>query len=48
MFVSISDTLEQCLPNVKRATLPAASHGLEMENAEDFNRIVLEFVGRHE
>ena len=48
MFVSINDTLEQCLPNVERATLPAASHGLEMENAEDFNRIVLEFVGRHE
>ncbi len=48
MFLSTNDILEQCLPNVERATLPAASHGLEMENPEDFNEMVLEFIGRHD
>lgn len=48
MFVSINDTLEDCLPNVERKILPMASHGLEMESPERFNQIVLEFIGRHE
>ena len=48
IFLSTNDVLEQCLPSVERATLPAASHGLEMENPEDFNRIVLDFIGRYE
>lgn len=48
MFLSMNDTLEQCLPNVERAVLSMASHGLEMENPDDFNGIVLEFIGRHE
>jgi len=44
MFVVINDILEQCLPNVERATLQSASHSLEMENPAGFNEIVLGFL----
>jgi non-heme chloroperoxidase len=46
-YASINDTLEPCLPNVERAMLRDASHGLEMENPDDFNEMVLLFLSKH-
>jgi pimeloyl-ACP methyl ester carboxylesterase len=47
IFVRVQDLLEDCLPNRERAILPAASHGLEYENPQSFNAVVLEFLARH-
>ncbi len=47
-FILTNDMLGQCLPNVERAMLPSASHGLEMENPAGFNEIVLGFLRRQE
>jgi pimeloyl-ACP methyl ester carboxylesterase len=47
IFVRIQDILEQCLPNDERATIPAASHGLEMDNPAAFNEMVLGFLATH-
>ena len=42
----LNDILEPCLPNVERARIPSASHGLEMENPTAFNETVLGFLAR--
>lgn len=47
IFVRTQDILEQCLPNDERATIPAASHGLEMDNPAAFNEMVLGFLATH-
>ncbi|MCP3404839.1 alpha/beta fold hydrolase [Bradyrhizobium sp. CCGB01] len=47
MFRVINDRLEHCLPSVERATIPAASHQMEVENAQAFNEKVLEFIAKH-
>jgi len=47
IFVLIQDLLAQCMPNQERATIPAASHGLEYENPEAFNEDVLAFIVQH-
>ena len=39
--------LQPCLRTVERVTIPQASHGVHVDNPMDFNRAVLEFVGRH-
>jgi len=39
--------LEQDLPKSERATLPIVSHGLHLENPQQFNLSVLEFLSRH-
>ena len=44
MFHLINDMLEHCLPN---ATIPAASHQMEVENPQAFNETVLAFIARH-
>ena len=41
MFRLINDRLEHCLPSVERATIPAASHQMEVENPQAFNEKVL-------
>jgi pimeloyl-ACP methyl ester carboxylesterase len=46
-FVRVQDLLEDCLPNRERAIIPAASHGLQYENPQSFNAVVLEFISRH-
>ena len=46
-FISISDELNRCLGNKEIATLPNSSHGLEFENPEEFNKIVLGFIDKH-
>jgi non-heme chloroperoxidase len=47
MFRVINDRLEYCLPSVERATIPAASHQMEVENPQAFNEKVLEFIAKH-
>jgi len=47
VFHLVNDMVEHCLPNVERATIPAASHGLEFENLQAFNETVLAFIAKH-
>src|SRR5215469_6417184 len=47
IFHLINDMLEHCLPSVERATIPAASHGLEFENPQAFNEKVRAFIAKH-
>jgi pimeloyl-ACP methyl ester carboxylesterase len=47
MFRLINDMLDRCLPRKERATIPAASHGLEFENPQAFNETVLAFIAKH-
>ena len=47
LFHAITDELDKCLANKERAMLPGATHGLEIENPYDFNKIVLAFIDRH-
>lgn len=46
LFVKLVDTLHSLLPNVKRYQLPNSSHGLQLENPEEFNNAVLDFLNR--
>lgn len=46
-FVTITDEVEKCLTNKEKVILTGATHGLQMENPADFNRIVLEFINKH-
>ncbi|MGQ2182044.1 alpha/beta fold hydrolase (plasmid) [Bradyrhizobium barranii] len=46
-FHVINDMLEHCLPSVERATIPAASHQMEVENPQAFNERVLAFIAKH-
>lgn len=47
-FFSVTNReISKCLPNKENVTLANASHGLEMENPADFNRIVLGFIDKH-
>ncbi len=43
----IIDHLHPCIKDSELAELPNASHGLEYENPEGFNKIVLEFINKH-
>ncbi len=47
MFGLVQDMLEQCLPNKERAMIPAASHGLQLDNPQAFNETVLVFLTQH-
>lgn len=46
-FSTIVDEADKCLTNKEKVTLPAATHGLQMENPSDFNKIVLAFIDKH-
>jgi pimeloyl-ACP methyl ester carboxylesterase len=46
-FTSIVSKIDSCLENKERATLPNSSHGLELENPLEFNKIVLAFINNH-
>ena len=46
-FTSIISKIDSCLENKERATLPNSSHGLELENPLEFNKIVLGFIDKH-
>jgi non-heme chloroperoxidase len=44
MFRLINDRVQHCLPSVERATIPGASHQMEVENPQVFNEKVLTFI----
>ena len=46
-FSLINDELYRCLTNREKAVLSNTSHGLELENPSQFNKIVLEFINKH-
>ena len=47
LFSVINEELNKCLPNKEKVILANATHGLEMENPADFNKIVLAFIDKH-
>lgn len=47
VFHLVDDMLERCLLSVERATIPAASHQMEVENPQAFNDTVLAFIAKH-
>jgi len=47
LLTTMIDELATCIENNELATLPNSSHGLEFENPEEFNKIVLEFINKH-
>ena len=47
LFSAINEELSKCLTNKEKVILPNATHGLEMENPVDFNKIVLAFIDKH-
>ena len=44
---AINEELNKCLTNREKVILPNATHGLELENPVDFNKIVLAFIDKH-
>ena len=46
-FSTIIDEVDKCLANKEKITLPGATHGLQMENPGDFNKMVLAFIDKH-
>ena len=46
-FKAINEELDKCLTNKEKVILSNATHGLEMENPVDFNKIVLTFIDKH-
>ena len=42
-----TDQLHKCIQNSELKELPNASHGLQHQNPEGFNKTVLEFIVRH-
>ena len=47
LFKTINEELNKCLTNREKVILPNSTHGLEMENPVDFNKIVLAFIDKH-
>jgi pimeloyl-ACP methyl ester carboxylesterase len=46
-FCEIADTLAARIPNAEKAVIPGVAHLPSMEEPEQFNRVVLDFLGRH-
>jgi 3-oxoadipate enol-lactonase len=42
-----SRELAQLIPGAKLTVIPGAAHGVNLERAEDFNRLVLDFLAEH-
>jgi non-heme chloroperoxidase len=47
LFPLMLNGLHACLRTVERVTIPRASHFVHLDNPVDFNRAVLEFIGRY-
>jgi len=47
IFGEIANVLAQCIEDSELAILSDASHGLEYENPVEFNRIVIDFIGKN-
>ncbi|UPY36636.1 alpha/beta hydrolase [Sediminicoccus sp. KRV36] len=46
-FATILDALEGVLADTRRVTIPHATHNLNLDNPEAFNRAVLDFLAAH-
>jgi len=46
-FSSMNDELYRCLSNRESATIINATHGLELDNPSEFNKIVIGFIDKH-
>ena len=46
LYQAVVRELHNCLPVAESFTLPGASHGLHMENGEDFSVAVMEFLSK--
>ena len=46
IYGAITRELNNCLPSARNFILPGASHGLHMENAEDFGVAVMDFLSK--
>lgn len=47
LFHLMTRELHKCMPGSEHASLPQATHGLELENPAGFNEMVLKFLTRH-
>ena len=47
IYQAINRELNNCLPVAESLTLPGASHGLHMDNGEDFGVAVMEFLSKN-
>lgn len=47
VFSIMIEEIKRCLTNREMATLANTSHGLEYENPEGFNKVVLSFISKH-
>jgi non-heme chloroperoxidase len=48
MYFLINDELARCLPHAEQALIPNAAHALHSHNPQEHDRLVLEFLGRHD
>lgn len=46
LFTSIISELDRCLERRERVAVPNSSHGLQLENPVEFNKIVLAFINK--
>ena len=44
-ILKIADILEKDIPGAKKVVIPGTAHHLNMEKPEEFNRVVLDFLG---
>jgi pimeloyl-ACP methyl ester carboxylesterase len=44
---NIADTLMAKIPGIEKVVIPGAGHMVNMEKPEEFNKAVMEFLGRH-
>src|SRR4030095_1824401 len=47
IFSVVINELDHCLSNKERAILPNSSHGLQYDNPDEFNKVVLRFINKH-
>lgn len=44
-ILKIADILEKGIPGARKVVIPGTAHHLNMEKPQEFNRIVLDFLG---
>lgn len=47
LYGMMHDALQPCLKQQQRVTIPNSSHGMNRDNPERFNAVVLEFLSKH-
>ena len=47
-LTAVTDRLQELLPDVERLNIPEAGHPMFISHPEEFNRGVIEFIGRHD